>query len=157
MRGRIGVLVLIGALLLATQPARADDGEFFGLWREVGAKPIGYEGCLSIARHGTVLTIVSEAGWSAVAAADSYVYASYASGTGRWQPDIGGKYPHAPFEVYLALAGSRLFVALMTKSDRSPSPPVKLIYERRPPAEDEELGEVRKIKIGRECSRHCRP
>ncbi|MGF6174939.1 hypothetical protein [Ensifer sp. 4252] len=147
MSGRIGVLVIIGALLLAAQSVRADDRGFSGVWRDVGAKPTGCEGCLSIVRHGTVLTIVSKAGWSAVATADSYVYASTASGTGRWQSDIGAA--NAAFEVYLALEGNRLFVVLMTKSDRGPSPHVKAIYEKRPPSEDENLGEVRKIKISR--------
>ncbi|WP_210179266.1 hypothetical protein [Ensifer sp. Root142] len=133
--------------MLAAQSARADDRGFSGLWRDVGAKPAGCEGCLSIVRHGTVLTIVSEAGWSATATADSYVYASYASGAGRWQPDIGARDADAPFEVYLALGGNRLFVMLMTKNDRGPSLPVKLIYEKRPPAGDENLGEVRKINM----------
>lgn len=150
MSGRVSLLVLIGTLLLAAQSVRADDSGISGLWREVGATLIRCQGCLSVVRHGTVLTVVSEAGWSAVVTANSYRPTSYASGTGRWRPNIGAKQADEPFEVHLSLADSRLVVVLMKESDHGASPHVKVNYERRLPALDKSFGKVRKIKISEE-------
>ncbi len=141
---------MIGALLLAAQSARADDRGISGLWREVGATLIRCQGCLSIVRHGTVLTVVSEAGWSAVGTSDDYGPATYVSGAGRWRPDIGGEQANKPIEVHLFLATSRLIVVLMNTSDHGPSPYAKVNYERRLPPLAKDFGEVRKIKISRE-------
>lgn len=147
MIGRIGAMALLGALLLATSPSRAEDGRLPGLWRAVGSTLIRCHGCLSVVRHGTVLTVVSEAGWSAVLTADNYGSTSYANGTGWWRADIQAGRRDAPFEVYLALKDSQLSVVFVTGSDRDPSYYVKVRYERRPRDEDEGLGEVRKINI----------
>lgn len=145
MSARIGALALFGALLLAAPSAQAQESRLSGLWREVGSSPISCQGCLSIVRHGTILTVVSEAGWSAVVTVDGYGDPSYASGTARWA--VGPKRAEASSEVYLALGGSQLFVVLMTKSDRARKPYFKAIYDRRTHTEDEEMGDVRKINI----------
>lgn len=149
MIGRVGAMALLGAFLLAALPSQAEDGRLPGLWRAAGSTLIRCHGCLSVVRHGTVLTVVSEAGWSAVVNADNYGFTSYASGTGWWRTDIdAGR--DAPFEVHLALKGSQLSVVFTTRSDRDPAPYVKISYERRPHDEDEGLGEVRKINISDE-------
>lgn len=142
----MGALALLGALLLTAPSVGAEEGQLSGLWREVGSPPNDCQGCLSIVRHGTVFTVVSEAGWSGVATVDSYGYQSYAGGTAQWRHDVGAKHAEAPLQVQLALGGGRLFIVLVTKSDRGRSPPIKAIYERRPPAEDKGMAKVLKIK-----------
>lgn len=150
MIGRVGAMALSGALLLATSPSRAEDGRLPGLWRAAGSTLIRCHGCLSVVRHGTVLTVVSEAGWSAIVNTDNYRSTSYASGTGWWRTDIDAGHRGAPFAVYLALKGSQLSVVFTTGSDRDPASHVKISYDRRPRADDEGPAEVRKINISDE-------
>lgn len=143
-------MALLGALLSAATPSCAEDGRLPGLWREGGSALIKCDGCLSIVRHGTILSVVSEAGWSAVVTTDNYGYTSYASGAGWWRTDIDAGHRDAPFEVHLALKGSQLSVLFKTGSDRDPASYVKISYDRRPRAGDEGKAEVRKINISDE-------
>ncbi len=137
----MGVLALLGALLLTAQSAEAEEGRLAGLWREVGSTLTRCQGCLSIVRHGTVLTVVSEAGWSGVATVGSYGYPSYARGTAQWRHDVGDNHAEAPMQLQLALRDGRLFVVLVTKSDRGRLSHIKAIYEQRPPAEEKGMPE----------------
>lgn len=146
MHARIAALALFGTLLLAAPSGRAEDGRLSGLWREVGSTLIRCQGCLSIVRHGTVLTVDSEAGWSAVVTTDSYGYPSYAVGTGWWHPEAIAKHADAPFEVYLALAGDRLLVVSTTSGTHDPF--ASVTYEKRQPAQKRR--EVLRIKVSDE-------
>lgn len=146
MRGRLGALALLGALLLAAPSAGAEENRLAGLWREVGSTPVDCQGCLSIVRHGTVMTVVSEAGWSGVVTVEGYGYPAYASGTAQWRQDVDAQHVDAPSQLQLALGGGRLFVVLVKKGDRGRSSHIKAVYERRPPAEVKGVAEVLKIK-----------
>ncbi len=144
----MGASALLAALLLTAPSAGAEEERLSGLWREVGSPPIDCQGCLSIVRHGKVMTVVSEAGWSGVAIVDSYAYQLYARGTAQWRHDIGDTHAEAPSQVQFALRGGRLYVVLVTKGAGGLPSHIKAIYERRPPVEDKGAAGVLKIGVG---------
>ncbi|MBN8952758.1 MULTISPECIES: hypothetical protein [unclassified Rhizobium] len=132
MRYVVRLLFFISTMLLVSQPARSEEGDFSGQWDQTHSDigPCGK--CrVGIVRHGRFMTISANNGWSATAETSRNGNVNYAVGAGRWSAQTG-VYVSKPFDIFLAVDGNRLMIIMAIGKADGSKQPIKALFSRKP-------------------------
>lgn len=124
---------LFAAVLLLSAPAaNAEEPGLSGEWQQVSSNAGHCSSCkITIMRHGSVLTVTANNGWSAAVQTDAPRNALWAAGTGRWQKGKGGAYSDAPFDIAIVLRGGLLQMMMLAKTGNGRSSTIKAVFKRQ--------------------------
>jgi len=132
VRYALKLLLFISTVLLNSQQARSEEGDFSGQWKQTYSDAGSCEECLvGIVRQGRLMTISSNSGWSATTETSNNGSASYAEGTGQWNVHADEHNPRT-FDVFLAIRGNRLMMIMTTEGKDKSRQRTKTLFERRP-------------------------
>ncbi|WP_426125602.1 hypothetical protein [Pararhizobium sp. PWRC1-1] len=124
--------LLFAAALLPPSTTYADDYGLPGEWQQVTSNAGQCSSCkITIMRHGSVLTIAANNGWSAVVQTDAPGNALWAVGNGRWQKGKGGPYSGTLFDIAVVLKGEQLQMVMLTEIDNRRAGTIKAVFTRQ--------------------------
>jgi hypothetical protein len=131
-------LLIVAAATLSAVSAYAGEPAFHGRWQQVDSNAGRCETCLiGIVRHGEILTVTANNGWSAIIQADRRGQALFATGTGQWRNVTSAVYRNAPFELGFVRKDEQLHMLMMVKSDDGTTSTIKGVFSRPTPSIDE--------------------
>lgn len=123
---------LAAAALLLPSAAYADEYGLPGDWQQVSSNAGQCSSCkITIMRHGSVLTIAANNGWSAVVQTDTPGNTLWAVGNGRWQEGKGGPYSGAPFDIAIVLKETQLQMMMLAKIGNQRAGTIKAVFKRQ--------------------------
>lgn len=132
---------MVTAATLFTVNAYASEPVFHGRWQQVDSNAGQCKTCLiAIVRHGEILKVTANNGWSAVIQADRRGQALAATGTGQWQDTASAVYSNAPFDLAFARRGEQLHVLMLVKSNDGTTNAIKAVFSRPVPEIDRRKG-----------------
>ncbi|WP_068955712.1 hypothetical protein [Pararhizobium polonicum] len=142
-------LPIVAAAMLSPVSAFAEDPVFHGRWQQVDSNAGRCNTCLiAIVRHGELLTVTANNGWSAVIQADRRGQAPFSTGTGQWQNKASAVYSNAPFELGFARRGEQLHILMMVKSDDGTTNAIRAVFSRPVPEINKRRGLPPVSRIG---------
>ncbi|WP_426228075.1 hypothetical protein [Pararhizobium sp. DWP3-4] len=131
-------VLIVAAATLSAVAAYAGDPVFHGRWQQLGSNAGGCNACLiAIVRHGDILTVTANNGWSAVIQADRRGQALLAAGAGQWRNVTSAVYRNAPFELGFVRRDERLHILMVVKSDDGTTSTIKGVFSRPTPGFEE--------------------
>jgi len=131
-------VLVVAAATLSAVSAYADDPVFHGRWQQVDSNAGRCETCLiAIVRHGDILTVTANNGWSAVIHTDRRAQSLLAAGTGQWRNVTSAVYRSAPFELGFVRKDAQLYMLMMVKSNDGTISTIKGVFSRPTPAIEE--------------------
>ena len=123
---------LATATLLLPSAAYADEYGLPGEWQQVSSNAGECSSCkITIMRHGSVLTIAANNGWSAAVQADSPSNTLWAVGNGRWQEGKGGPYSGTLFNIAITLKGEQLQMVMLSETGNRRAGTIKAVFKRQ--------------------------
>lgn len=124
--------LVVAALLLPSPAAYADEHVFSGQWQQVSSNAGHCSSCtITIMRHGSVLTVTANNGWTAAVQTDMPGNALWAVGSGRWQKGKGGVYANTAFDILIALRDEQLQMMMLTKTGNSRGGTIKAVFKKQ--------------------------
>ncbi|NLR99346.1 hypothetical protein HGP17_21200 [Rhizobium sp. P38BS-XIX] len=132
MHHAVRFLLLIATILLVSQQARAEEGDFSGQWNQTYSDVGPCEKCrVGVVRQGRFMTISTNDGWSATAQTGRYGNVNYAEGTGQWSAQ-SGIYSSKPFDIFIAIRGDRLMIIIAVEKSNGSKQPIRALFSRKP-------------------------
>ncbi|MBB5534843.1 hypothetical protein [Rhizobium giardinii] len=132
-------LLIVAAATLSTIAAYADDSVFHGQWQQVSSNAGSCNTCLiTIIRHGALMTVTANNGWSAIIGTNLNTSSRFAEGTGRWQENVRSVYGNSPFDIAFALNDERLYMRMVVKIGNGTTHSIKAIFSRPLPRSKQE-------------------
>lgn len=131
-------VLIVAAATLSAVSAFAEDPVFHGRWQQVDSNAGRCETCLiAIVRHGDILTVTANNGWSAVIQADRRGQALLAAGKGQWRDTTSAVYRNAPFELGFVRKDEQLYMLMMVKSNDGTTNAMRGVFSRPTPSIEE--------------------
>lgn len=128
-------VLIVAAATLSAVSAFAEDPVFHGRWQQVDSNAGRCNTCLiAIVRHGDILTVTANNGWSAVIQADRRGQALLAAGKGQWRNVTSAVYRNAPFELGFVRKDEQLYMLMMVKSNDGTTSTIKGVFSRPTPS-----------------------
>lgn len=129
-------LLIVAAATLSPVSAFAEDPVFHGRWQQDSNTGRCNTCLIAIVRHGDILTVTANNGWSAVIQADRRGQALFATGTGQWRNKTSVVYSNAAFELGFARRDEQLHMLMMVKSDDGTTNAIRAVFSRPVPEID---------------------
>lgn len=134
-------VAIVTVATLSSVNAYASEPVFHGRWQQMDSNAGRCDTCLiAIVKHGEILTVTANNGWSAVIQADRRGQALFATGTGQWRNTASVFYSDAPFDLGFARRGEQLHMLMMVKSDDGTTNAIRAVFSRPLPAIDKRRG-----------------
>lgn len=134
-------VLIVAAATLPAVTAYADEPVFHGRWQQVDSNAGRCEACLiAIVRHGEILTVTANNGWSAVMQADRRGHMLLAAGAGQWRDKTSAVYSNAPFDLGFVRKDEQLHMLMMVKSNDGSTNAIRAVFSRPMPEIDKRRG-----------------
>jgi hypothetical protein len=134
-------MLIVASAILPAVSAYAGEPVFHGRWQQVDSNAGRCETCLiAIVKHGEILTVTSNNGWSAVMQADRLGHALLAAGKGQWQDTASAVYSNAPFDLGFVRKDEQLYMLMMVKSNDGTTNAIRAVFGQPVPAAGKHRG-----------------
>lgn len=127
-------LIFIFCVLLSSQQARSEEDILAGRWKQVSSNAGKCATCtIGITKHGQVLTISANNGWSATAETGYNGPANKASGKGHWKIKSGSHYGNKAFDILLAVRRGKLTVIMVVEAINGRTQTIEAVFTKIAP------------------------
>lgn len=135
MKRLLQSVLIVAAATLSAVSAFAEDPVFHGRWQQVDSNAGRCNTCLiAIVRHGEILTVTANNGWSAVIQADLRGQRLLAAGAGQWRDTTSAIYSNAPFDLGFVRKDEQLYMLMMVKSNDGTTNAIRGVFSRPVPS-----------------------